>query len=185
MTKDPRISRTREVVLDATAELLLDVGCERLTIDEVAERSGVARSTIYRNWGDRSTLIVDAIDCVAAMPEPPDTGTLVGDLEIMAERLATNLTDGTLGRILPSMVSAASSDGELRARLETIAEIRFGFTRVVFERAIVRGEIGNADLSGRVERFIAPFFSRHLLHGWPIDKAFRDGQVEAASRTDA
>lgn len=182
MSKDPRIGRTRQVVLEAASELLLDVGCERLTIDEVADRSGVARSTIYRNWGDRSTLIVDAVDCVAAMPEPPDTGTLVGDLEIMAERLATNLTEGTLGRILPSMVSAASSDDELRARLETMAEIRFSQTRAVFERAIVRGEIGNADLSGRVERYIGPFFSRLLLHGWPIDQAFRDSQVEAAAR---
>jgi AcrR family transcriptional regulator len=182
MSKDPRIGRTREVVLEATSQLLLDVGCERLTIDQVADRSGVARSTIYRNWGDRSTLIVDAVDCVAAMPEPPDTGTLVGDLEIMAERLATNLTEGALGRILPSMVSAASRDCELRARLETLAEVRFGQTRLAFERAIVRGEIGNADLEGRVERFIAPFFSRHLLHGWTIDQAFLDAQVKAAAR---
>jgi len=182
MSKDPRIGRTREVVLEAASQLLLDVGCERLTIDEVADRSGVARSTIYRNWGDRSTLIVDALDCVAAMPEPPDTGTLAGDLEIMAERLATNLTEGTLGRILPSMVSAASSDSELRSRLEKLAEGRFNQTKVVFERAIVRGEIGNADVEGRVERFTAPFFSRLLLHGWPIDQAFRDGQVEAAIR---
>jgi AcrR family transcriptional regulator len=182
MSKDPRIGRTREVVLEAASQLLLDVGCERLTIDEVADRSGVARSTIYRNWGDRSTLIVDAVDCVAGMPETPDTGTLVGDLEIMAERLATNLTEGALGRILPSMVSAASSDAELRSRLETLADVRFGQTRAVFERAIIRGEIGNADLSGRVERYIAPFFSRHLLHGWTIDQAFLDAQVKAAAR---
>lgn len=181
MTRDARIAKTREAVLGAAAELILDVGCERLTIDEIADRSGVARSTIYRNWGDRSTLLVDTIDCVAGMPPPPDTGSLVGDLEILADRLATNLTEGALGRILPSMIGAAHNDPELMERLRRMADGRFELSRSVFERAVLRGEIGPDDLEGRVERFIAPFFARHLLHGRPLDSAFRASQVAAAT----
>jgi AcrR family transcriptional regulator len=180
MNPDPRTDRTREVVLKATAELLLEEGCERFTIDSVAYRSGVARSTIYRNWGDRSALIIQAIDCVTEMPEPPDTGTLVGDLTIMAERLSHNLGEGVLGRLLPSMVGAASCDAELAARLQGLSEGRMAMTRIVFVRAIVRGEIGNDDLDGRMERFISPFFVRHLLNGSPLDEEFRQRQVEAA-----
>lgn len=114
------------------------------------------------------------------MPEPPDTGTLVGDLTIMAERLAHNLGEGVLGRLLPSMVGAASCDAELEGRLHGLSEGRLAMTRVVFERAIVRGEIGNDDLDGRIERFISPFFTRHLLHGFTLDEDFRKRQVEAA-----
>jgi AcrR family transcriptional regulator len=182
MTEDARTTRTRAVVLDATADLLLDVGCERLTIDEIAAKSGVARSTIYRNWGDKSTLVVDAVDCIAGMPDPPETGTLAGDLTVMADRLANNLSEGMLGKLLPSLVSAASCDDELRSRLQAMSNARFEVTRIVFERAIVRGEIDNADVEGRIERFIAPFFARHLLHGWPLDKAFRERQVAGATK---
>lgn len=180
MTDDPRIARTREVVLQAAADVLLDVGCERLTIDEIAEKSGVARSTIYRNWGDRSTLIVDVVDCIAAMPEPPDTGSLKGDLETLATRLATNLSEGTLGQILPSIMGAARGDPDLMARLNTMADARFDLTKAVFERAVVRGDIKHTDLAGRAERFISPFFTRHLLHGWPLDEDFQARQIAAA-----
>ncbi|MFT7473595.1 MAG: AcrR family transcriptional regulator [Verrucomicrobiales bacterium] len=181
MTEDARTARTRAVVLDATADLLLNVGCERLTIDEIAAKSGVARSTIYRNWGDKSALVVDAVDCIAGMPPPPDTGTLAGDLTVVADRLAHNLSDGMLGKLLPSLVSAASCDDELMARLQGMSHARFELTRTIFERAIVRGEIGNADVQGRAERFIAPFFARHLLHGWPLDQTFQERQIAAAT----
>lgn len=180
MTCDPRVARTREIVLDAAADLVLEVGCERLTIDEVAARSGVARSTIYRNWGDKSALLVDVVGCVAAMPTPPDTGSLEGDLEVIAAALSGNLLTGNLGRILPSMISAAADDDELRQRQTAMADARFAVTRSVFERAVLRGEISPTDLDGRIERFMAPFFTRHLLHGWPLDDDFLKRQVAAA-----
>jgi len=180
---DPRVSRTRATVLGATSKLLLEVGCERITIDEIAERSGVARSTIYRNWGDRSALLIEAVEQLAVMAEPPDTGSLRGDLEIMAERLAGQLAEGPLGQVLPSLVGAASFDAGLRGRLRALAEHRFAISRSVFERAVARGEIDDTDVGGRLERFIAPFFTRHLLHNGPVDAAFRDAQVEAALRS--
>lgn len=183
-TLDPRVDRTRTAVLQATAQLLLDVGCERITIDEIAERSGVARSTIYRNWCDRSALIIDATDRLAVMPDPPDTGTLAGDLTIIAERLAHNLGDAPMGQLLPSLVGAASCDESLAGRLHELTDRRFDVTRVVFERAVARGEIGDHDLDGRIERFIAPFFARRLLHGWPLDDAFRNNQIQAAVRVE-
>ncbi len=180
MTEDARVARTREVVLDAAAEVLLDVGCERLTIDEIAEKSGVARSTIYRNWGDRSTLIVDVVGRIASMPEPPDTGSLETDLEILAARLSVNLSEGILGRILPSMMSAARADPALMARMNAMAQARFDLALTVFERAVIRGEINHVDLAGRTERFLSPFFMRQVLQGWPLDEDFRARQVAAA-----
>lgn len=180
MKNDPRIDRTRAAVLRAAAEVLLDVGCERLTIDEVAERSGVARSTIYRNWGERSGLLIDAVESMAVAHTPPETGSLRGDLTALAERLAAHLSEEPLGRVLPSLIGASSCDPGLRDRLHKLAHARFAITRGVFEQAVLRGEIPAADLDTRVERFIAPFFSRHLMHGWSLDEAFQSAQVEAA-----
>lgn len=180
MKTDPRIDRTRAAVLRATAEVLLDVGCERLTIDEVAERSGVARSTIYRRWGERSALLIEAVENLVEPHEPPETGSLRDDLTYLAGRLAAHLSVEPLGRVLPSLIGASSCDPGLRDRLHELADSRFAITRGVFERAVLRGEIPAADLDSRVERFIAPFFSRHLMHGWPLDETFQQAQVEAA-----
>lgn len=177
---DPRKLRTRATVLDATVDLLLEVGCERMTLDAVAEKSGVARSTIYRNWADRSELIMQAVDCVLVIPGLNDTGTLAGDLSVLGELLAHNLDKGPLGKLLPSLVGAAAFDPDLRERLQEFSQSRFEHVRGVFERGIIRGEITNKNLDGRVERFIGPFFTRHLLHGWPMDNEFVKSQVAAA-----
>lgn len=177
---DPRRERTRACVLDATVALLLEDGCERMTLDGVAERSGVARSTIYRNWEDRSALIMEAVDCALPDGQEHNTGSLAGDLAEIGRHLAEMLTDGPLGKLMPSLVGAASFDPALAVRLKGMSQARSGHVRTVFERGIVRGEISNADLDGRVERFTAPFFARHLLSGRPLDVEFIDAQVAAA-----
>jgi AcrR family transcriptional regulator len=177
---DPRRARTRACVLEATVELLLEQGCERMTLDAVAERSGVARSTIYRNWGDRSALIMEAVDCALPDGHEHDTGSLTGDLAEVGQHMSAMLTEGALGKLMPSLVGAAAFDPALAARLRHMAQGRTERVRKVFERAIVRGEISNTDMDGRVERFTAPFFTRHLLSGRPLDDDFIAAQVAAA-----
>jgi AcrR family transcriptional regulator len=167
-------------VLESTVELLLEDGCERMTLDAVAERSGVARSTIYRNWEDRSALIMDAIDCALPAGVEHDTSSLAGDLSEMGEHLAMMLTDGTLGKLLPSLIGAASFDETLAARLQTFGKNRSAHVRATFERAVLRGEITHHDLDGRAERFSSPFFTRFLMYGRPLDADFIRGQVAAA-----
>ncbi|MFT7647016.1 MAG: AcrR family transcriptional regulator [Candidatus Poriferisodalaceae bacterium] len=183
MNQDPRVNRTRDAVLKATAAILLEVGCEQLTIEAVAERSGVARSTIYRNWGERSALLIEAIEQLADLPDPPDSGCLADDLASLGARLAEHLTSEPFGDLLPSLVSAGSADPGLQQRLRAMADRRFAMVKTVFERGVLRGEIPAADLDARVEHFIAPFFTRHLLHGWPLDETFRTRQVRAALAT--
>ncbi len=78
---DPRVLISRERVLTATLDLLTETGLGELTIDDISRRSGVAKTTIYRHWPNRSALVIDAcsrmIDGAGALP---DTGTLYGDL---------------------------------------------------------------------------------------------------------
>ncbi|MFT7598750.1 MAG: AcrR family transcriptional regulator [Acidimicrobiales bacterium] len=167
-------------MIEATAALLLEEGCERMTIDAVAERSGVARSTIYRNWEDRSALLMEAVDCALPRGQEHNTGSLTGDLIEMGHHLATMLTNGALGKLLPSLVGAAAFDQALSVRLQRMAEERSGHVRKIFERGVLRDEIANADLDGRVERFTAPFFTRHLLNGRSLDADFIAAQVAAA-----
>ena len=77
-----RAERVRNAVLEATAELLTEVGYDQLTIDEVAARAGVHKTTVYRRWPTKPELITAAASAHSEQNVPiPDTGTLLGDLE--------------------------------------------------------------------------------------------------------
>ena len=62
-----RSERVRQAVLDATTDLVSEVGVERTTIDEIANRSGVAKTTIYRHFASKQALVVEAVHaCTSA-----------------------------------------------------------------------------------------------------------------------
>src|SRR5262245_19796260 len=74
---DPRAERSRQAILDATRELLAEgSGVGSLTVEAVAARSGVAKTTIYRRWRDKWELALDAvmIDLLPRFAEPVDVG---------------------------------------------------------------------------------------------------------------
>lgn len=180
VTVDPRIERTRSVVLEAAAELLATDGFERVTIDAIAERSGVARSTIYRNWPDRPQLLIEAFDTLCEVLDPPDSGDLATDLRAVGHVLAHGLSHEAWGKSLPSLIGAASQDDELRAaQLEFNAQRRAVVEQVV-RRAIDRGEVDQAvDVQLAIIRFVAPFFFARLLTDLDVDDAFVDRVVTA------
>ena len=77
---DPRVQRSRDAVLTTTFELLGESGVGGFTVDEVARRSGVAKTTIYRHWPSREALVIDACSRISDEQAVPDTGSLDGDL---------------------------------------------------------------------------------------------------------
>lgn len=180
---DPRVARTREVVLSATVEELTVSGFERISIDAVAERSGVARSTIYRNWPDRTTLLAEAFNqiCGDGPAEVPPSDTLAGDLEALARLLVAKLTSDAWTRTVPSLIGAATHDPAMRAMMSAFSAERRAEASAMLSRAIERGEIVPSDhLDQALERFVAPFFYRALMSQQPLDQAFIDAQVVAA-----
>lgn len=88
-----RTARTRQAVLAATRELLVQQGSPGMKMEAIAARSGVHRSSIYRRWGTPAGIVADLARDFATTSTPPDTGSLAGDLRVLAERLAANLTD--------------------------------------------------------------------------------------------
>ncbi len=178
---DPRIERTRAVVVEATAELLAQEGFERITIDGIAEHSGVARSTIYRHWPDRADLLGQAFAVVCTVEHTPDHGSLAADLRHKGQHLAHGLTDESWGQMLPSLVGASAHDDDLRRALMDFNTERRGDVLALIERAVTRGEVSDdVDARCALERFVGPFFLRHLMTEDPVDTDFVERQVEAA-----
>ncbi|HUW03212.1 MAG TPA: TetR/AcrR family transcriptional regulator [Acidimicrobiales bacterium] len=180
LTVDPRVERTRAVVLEAAAELLATDGFERVTIDAIAERSGVARSTIYRNWPDRPHLLIEAFETLCEVIDPPDSGDLSADLRGVGEVLARGLSSEAWGRSLPSLIGAASQDDELRAAQLAFNAQRRATVEAVVVRAADRGEVDpDADIELAILRFASSFFFTRLFTDLELDDDFINRVVAA------
>jgi AcrR family transcriptional regulator len=159
----PRVEGDREdEILEATLELLLDVGYDRLTLDAVARRARASKATLYRRWADKPSLVVDAMVRAKHAPhiQSHDTGSLRGDLVTTfcgAHGMGRNEATGMLG----SVITALSSDPEFARRFrEAFIAPKVQVSRDIYQRAIDRGEIP-ADVDIDV---IAPALAGILLH---------------------
>jgi AcrR family transcriptional regulator len=173
---DPRVALSRERVLAATLELLTETGLGGVTIDDISKRSGVAKTTIYRHWPDRSAIIIDACLRMTDGDEvPPDTGSLEGDVRTVLTDLAGMLVTARWSSILPSIVDAAERDPDIAEVHGRLQRWHAAPLRVVLERAAARGEIPpGADLSGIAAALLGPLYFRRWFSREPIDDSFVD-----------
>ena len=159
----PRVEGAREdEILDATLELLLEVGYDRLTMDAVAKASRASKATLYRRWETKPSLVVDAMVRAKHAPaiDPIDTGSLRGDLLATfcgSHGIDRNAATGVMG----SVITALSSDPEFAALFrEKFIAPKVALSRQIYDRALERGEIGpDVDLE-----MIAPALAGILLH---------------------
>ena len=112
-TVDPRVTRTRHAVLAAAREVLLDEGWERVTLGRVAERSGYARTTLYRHWPQRLDLLRDLIREEARLAHTTPMGDLRDDLVAELEAFRVAVTSTGLGRVMIAIGQQARDDAEL------------------------------------------------------------------------
>lgn len=136
------LDASRDDVLRETAlTLLAEVGYDRMTMDAVAARAHAGKTTIYRRWSGKAELVVDALRRAKDPGGIPDTGSLRGDLEALAER-ASGAHEQFDTQLTIGIVNALAHDAELRQVFrEQLMEPRMAEVRVVFERAVDRGEI--------------------------------------------
>jgi AcrR family transcriptional regulator len=173
---DPRVVLSRERVLATTLDLLTEAGLGGVTIDEVSKRSGVAKTTIYRHWPNRSALIIDAcLRMTDGDEEPPDTGSLEGDVQAILTNLAELLVTARWSSILPSIVDAAERDpgiAELHSRLQRWHAAPL---RAALERAVLNGQMSpEADLSAIAAALLGPLYYRRWFSRESIDASFVD-----------
>lgn len=150
-------------MLAAAADLVLIDGVHGFSIDEVARRSGVAKTTIYRHFPTRNELLIAAIDAATAVPKVPDTGSLRRDLlEFLAEILPI-FADATLRAATFDVIAAAIRDPELRQIYMSMMGARLGALQSIYRRAVERGEIpATVDYQTAFEVIEGPFIVRAM-----------------------
>lgn len=140
----PRVEGVREdQILEATLQLLVEVGYHRLTLDAVARQARASKATLYRRWESKPALVIDALIKAKDMPDPelPNTGSLRGDL-IATFCGAKGMANSRATEVLGSVITAVSTDEEF-ARLfrERFIAPKLAVTEAIYAHAIERGEI--------------------------------------------
>lgn len=141
-TSDPRIAHTRRVVQRAALSELAGVGFGAFTIEGVAARSKVAKSTIYRHWDGKLSLIADALETLNEQPVPtPADGSAREQIASLLRHLADALTDPVLSPTVPAMVEAAERDSTIARFLHEYSDRRRQALVDVISAHIASGEL--------------------------------------------
>ena len=178
----PRSEASHQAIIQATLELLVDVGYRSLTMEAVRDRAGVGKATIYRRWHSKEELVRDAIVFMHDELEAPDTGSLRGDYEGMARAVVAASRRSGAATFMPRLLGDAANDPELHAIFyEHLVAPRRRHTRVILERAVARGELrGDLDLELVIDLFAGPVVYRLLISGGDFSQLFSlDQQLDA------
>ena len=169
----PRSERSHLAIVRATLELLVEVGYQRLTMEQVQRRAGVGKATIYRHWTSKAELVKEAIQHFSSELPVPDTGSLAGDYAMVASAVVAIARDRNAALLMPRLLAEASGDPELHAIFTAqLVEPRRRVLRTVLERARERGELrADADLELTIDMLVGPVIYRFLLTGGDLAPA--------------
>ncbi|CRK52169.1 TetR family transcriptional regulator [Rhodococcus sp. RD6.2] len=166
----------------ATLSGLSERGYASLTVEDVAERAGVHKTTIYRRWGTLAQLVAEAVVDLSETTVPvPDTGALESDLHEMARSIVALVTSESGRAIVAALFSDAVRTPEVAAIKREFYAGRYALADVVVQRAVGRGEIQqNVSAADLLAAIAAPIYYRLLVADLPVDRAVADRAAAAA-----
>ncbi|RLE22755.1 MAG: TetR family transcriptional regulator [Actinobacteria bacterium] len=178
--RDPRIERSRKVILEATVDELAEVGYGALTIESVAKRAGVGKATIYRQWRGKVDLVESVLEMIRVDVVVPAEGTVRERVTGLLQGLAFYLSDSRASSCMPTMVSAAHYDdavGDFQFRFAT--ERRQILVDLLSE-GVATGELDSDIDPGLTAEILAgPLFYRRLMTNEPFPAVDVPKLVEA------
>lgn len=165
----PRDETADAAILDAALQLLAERGYDGLTMEGVAARAGVAKTTVYRRWPTRTALVAGVAEALTAPVRQPTTGTLEGDLRALLADVARALNAPHARRVIPRALADAREHAELAATLRPFWAARRQLTIDILQRGVERGELRpDIDLDGAADALYGPIYYRYLVTGAPL-----------------
>lgn len=151
-------------MLCAAQAVLTSHGLDACTVEEVARRSGVAKTTIYRHFGSADQLAMAAITEMIDEVEVPDLGSLRADLGAVVDSFRRIVRPDAFRRLFASMLSRAVSDSEFAAIYDQAQESRHVPLRIAIQRGIARGEVDpEIDVETAMHFVQGPFIAKRLI----------------------
>ena len=176
----PRSEEVHKAILDATLELLIEVGFSALTVEGVATRAGVGKATIYRRWPSKLPLVIEAFSQLPQLEEV-DTGNLVDDLKKMLRSYLQLFYTTPLAAVLPSLAGERAHDPQLSERFDPVIRDRRQPLVRALERAVGRGELSpDLDLDLAADLIVGPIAVRLFFTGGKVSPKMVGPMVDLA-----
>jgi AcrR family transcriptional regulator len=173
-----RAARVVTDVLTATAEELSRVGYAALRVEDVAARSGVNKTTIYRRWPTKPELVGAALRAVWEPPDVPDTGSVRDDFIASLEKTAA-FAMSPIGKGLTHVIQMERAHPEVEPIARGLREEYRKLREQLVDRAIERGELSpDTDPRFMSDLISAPIFSRLFTNGESVDTTFIENVVD-------
>lgn len=163
----PRSANTDRIILIAAAEVMAEKGIGGLSIEEVALRARVGKTTIYRRWPSRGTLALDAFLAeFEGLQGLPNTGTFAGDLRAALGAWVKAISGTSAGAMLVGLIAEMQQDSKLAERWQNqvIAPLRAQYS-IMLDRGVLRGEIPETDAGIVIDLLFGACYYRLLLQG--------------------
>jgi AcrR family transcriptional regulator len=170
---------TTQTLRGAVRRTLEEVGYQALTIEGVAARSGVAKTSIYRRWPSKAEMVFDLmLHSSNELPPVEDQGSLAGDIDVLAGRFVV-LVAGPLGRrIFPGLIGDAAGDPALLERLRNtiVLDGRKQIAQVL-ERSVRRGELADTEAAPDLQAVLIGSVLMLVLFEPELDEALLRNKI--------
>jgi TetR/AcrR family transcriptional regulator, regulator of autoinduction and epiphytic fitness len=168
---DPRVERSRMVILSAAVEELGEVGYGRFAIESVASRAGVGKSTIYRHWSDKLALIADAFETFHEQMVPSiDTSSPRDAVERLLWHVAEVVVDSRFSLCIPALIEGAERDPRVREFHHRYSAERRQTLVDLIAQGISTGDFpSHLDPELATIALLGPIFYRRLMSSEPLD----------------
>lgn len=178
----PRSERAHKAILQAALDEVFRLGFREMNLDAVAQRAGVAKTTIYRRWPNKAAVVMDAfLAHVQPVTEFPAAPRAIDSMRLQLRAQARTFR-GKYGDLVKSLLGEAQFDHELaKAFSERWRIPRRAVARQMLQRAIREGDLrGNIDIETAIDMLYAPLYYRLQIDSGPISDAWVDSLFEHA-----
>lgn len=176
---DPRIARTRDAVLRAARDLLVEGGPAAVTVDAVVARSGVAKSTIYRHWESRDELLLAVMESAAPfLHAPPGSLDFEAALRDLQGQLHAVFSDAEWARMLPALLMLKHHEEGLAHLQGRMHEAQSRVLAEVLDRGVAEGRLAAGyDVDEAGAHLVGPMLLKVLADG-TVDARFAQRVVD-------
>jgi AcrR family transcriptional regulator len=178
----PKSEKARSAVLAAALELVRDHGYAALTIEGIAARAGVAKTTIYRSWPSKAAVVMDAVFSESdPRLEFPDTGSAREDLRLQMARVAALFTSPEFSKPYVGLLAESQHDPALAEALHHwLISVRRTGAAQVLRRGVARGELrADLDVELAIDALYGALYYRLLVSHEPLSAEYAHAVLEA------
>lgn len=180
ITEDPRITRTKQAVVDAAVDLLIEGGPSAVTIDAIVARSKVAKSTIYRHWDTRDDVLVDVLHtCGPELPDPAEDVPVVEALREILYAVVDMTADPGTARVLSTLILLRMELDAILFQQQQLEKAQLKTLDRVLARGVAEGVIRPGyDVQQASAHLVGPLIFAHLTGSLPSDRRLADQTID-------